>query len=31
MILPFANPKGYHGPGMANIGAGAPVGKLPLP
>jgi len=29
MILPFAGPKGYHGPGMANIGAAAAVGKLP--
>ncbi len=28
MILPFANPQGYYGPGMANVGAGAKVGKL---
>lgn len=28
MILPFGNPKGYWGPGMANLGAGAPVGKM---
>ena len=28
MILPFNNPRGYYGPGMANIGAGANVGKL---
>jgi aryl-alcohol dehydrogenase-like predicted oxidoreductase len=28
MILPFNNPRGYWGPGMANIGAGAKVGKL---
>lgn len=28
MILPFANPKGYWGPGMANLGAGVKVGKL---
>lgn len=28
MILPFNNPRGYYGPGMANIGAGARVGKL---
>ena len=27
MILPFANPAAYHGPGLANLGAGAPVGK----
>ncbi|MGE3803312.1 MAG: aldo/keto reductase [Gemmataceae bacterium] len=27
MILPFNNPKGYGGPGLANLGAGAPVGK----
>ncbi len=26
MILPFGKP--YHGPGMANLGAGVPVGKL---
>jgi aryl-alcohol dehydrogenase-like predicted oxidoreductase len=29
MILPFSQPHSYHGPGMANLGAGAPVGKLP--
>lgn len=29
MILPFAQPQSYHGPGMANLGVGAPVGKLP--
>jgi aryl-alcohol dehydrogenase-like predicted oxidoreductase len=29
MILPLNNPHSYHGPGMANLGAGAPVGKLP--
>lgn len=29
MILPFSNPKGYWGPGMANLGAGVKVGKLP--
>lgn len=28
MILPFAHPDGYHGPGMANLGAGVKVGKL---
>lgn len=28
MILPLNNPRGYTGPGMANLGAGAPVGKL---
>jgi aryl-alcohol dehydrogenase-like predicted oxidoreductase len=28
MILPLANPRGYYGPGLANLGAGAPVGKL---
>ncbi|MFO0965901.1 MAG: aldo/keto reductase [Gemmataceae bacterium] len=28
MILPFNNPRGYHGPGMANLGAGVKVGKL---
>jgi aryl-alcohol dehydrogenase-like predicted oxidoreductase len=27
MILPLSNPKGYWGPGLANLGAGAPVGK----
>jgi len=29
MILPLNNPRGYWGPGMANLGAGVPVGKLP--
>ena len=29
MILPLGNPRGYYGPGMANLGAGVPVGKLP--
>lgn len=29
MILPLGSPHSYHGPGMANIGSGAPVGKLP--
>jgi aryl-alcohol dehydrogenase-like predicted oxidoreductase len=29
MILPFNAPHSYHGPGMANLGAGIPVGKLP--
>jgi aryl-alcohol dehydrogenase-like predicted oxidoreductase len=28
MILPLNNPKGYWGPGMANLGAGVKVGKL---
>lgn len=28
MILPFNNPKGYWGPGLANLGAGVKVGKL---
>jgi hypothetical protein len=28
MILPLNNPSGYHGPAMANLGAGAPVGKM---
>lgn len=28
MILPLNRPLEYHGPGMANIGAGAKVGKL---
>ncbi len=28
MILPLGNPKGYWGPGMANLGAGVKVGKL---
>lgn len=31
MILPFGNPRGYAGPGMANVGAGAKVGKLDDP
>ena len=30
MILPLSNPTGYWGPGMANLGAGAKVGKLPV-
>lgn len=29
MILPLNNPKGYWGPGIANLGAGVKVGKLP--
>ncbi len=28
MILPFNNPRGYWGPGMANLGGGVKVGKL---
>jgi aryl-alcohol dehydrogenase-like predicted oxidoreductase len=28
MILPLNKPDSYHGPGMANLGAGNPVGKL---
>jgi aryl-alcohol dehydrogenase-like predicted oxidoreductase len=28
MILPLNRPRDYYGPGMANIGAGAPVGKM---
>jgi aryl-alcohol dehydrogenase-like predicted oxidoreductase len=28
MILPLSNPRGYWGPGMANLGAGAKVGSL---
>ena len=28
MILPLNNPKGYWGPGMANLGAGVKVGTL---
>jgi aryl-alcohol dehydrogenase-like predicted oxidoreductase len=28
MILPMSNPLGYYGPGMANLGAGVPVGRL---
>lgn len=27
MILPLNNPAGYWGPGLANLGAGAPVGR----
>jgi aryl-alcohol dehydrogenase-like predicted oxidoreductase len=27
MLLPFASPKRYHGPGRANVGAAAPVGQ----
>lgn len=30
MILPLGAPRGYRGPGMANLGAGVAVGKLPL-
>ena len=29
MILPLNRPRAYYGPGSANIGAGANVGKLP--
>jgi aryl-alcohol dehydrogenase-like predicted oxidoreductase len=29
MILPLNKPESYHGPGMANLGAGVKVGKLP--
>jgi hypothetical protein len=29
MILPFSNPRSYQGPGLANLGAGAPVGANP--
>jgi len=29
MILPFNRPNDYWGPGMANLGAGVKVGKLP--
>jgi aryl-alcohol dehydrogenase-like predicted oxidoreductase len=29
MILPLGNPHSYRGPGMANLGSGVPVGKLP--
>ena len=29
MILPFNKTDSYTGPGMANLGAGVPVGKLP--
>jgi hypothetical protein len=28
MILPFNRPGDYYGPGNANVGAGAKVGKL---
>jgi aryl-alcohol dehydrogenase-like predicted oxidoreductase len=28
MILPLSRPDDYHGPGLANLGAGAPVGKM---
>jgi aryl-alcohol dehydrogenase-like predicted oxidoreductase len=28
MILPLHQPRSYHGPGLANLGAGAQVGKL---
>jgi aryl-alcohol dehydrogenase-like predicted oxidoreductase len=28
MILPLGKPNSYHGPGMANVGAGIKVGKL---
>ncbi|MBX9680199.1 MAG: aldo/keto reductase [Gemmataceae bacterium] len=31
MILPLANPRGYAGPGMANLGAGVKVGKPQTP
>jgi aryl-alcohol dehydrogenase-like predicted oxidoreductase len=31
MILPLSNPRSYQGPGMANLGTGVPVGKLPAP
>lgn len=30
MILPLNKPRSYYGPGMANLGAGIPVGKLSL-
>jgi aryl-alcohol dehydrogenase-like predicted oxidoreductase len=29
MILPFVRPHSYHGPGMANVATGIPIGKLP--
>lgn len=29
MILPLNKPHSYYGPGMANLGGGIPVGKLP--
>ena len=28
MILPLNEPHSYYGPGIANLGVGAPVGKL---
>jgi aryl-alcohol dehydrogenase-like predicted oxidoreductase len=28
MVLPFSRPDDYWGPGMSNIGAGAPVGRI---
>jgi aryl-alcohol dehydrogenase-like predicted oxidoreductase len=28
MILPLNTPRSYYGPGLANLGAGVPVGKL---
>jgi aryl-alcohol dehydrogenase-like predicted oxidoreductase len=28
MILPLNKPRSYYGPGIANLGAGAPVGKV---
>lgn len=28
MILPLNKPRSYYGPGVANLGAGAPVGKI---
>ena len=28
MILPLNKPRSYYGPGLANVGAGVPVGKL---
>jgi aryl-alcohol dehydrogenase-like predicted oxidoreductase len=28
MILPLNQPRAYYGPGLANLGAGAPVGRL---
>jgi hypothetical protein len=30
MILPLNKPYSYYGPGMANLGAGIPVGKLSI-
>lgn len=29
MILPLSKPGSYYGPGMANLGVGVPVGRLP--